>query len=115
MDEEIQLAPFLFEPREHRVDSGKILNVAGQDETGAQLLGERLHALAERFALIGEGELCPMAREHAGDAIGDRMVIGDAHYEPALPLHQTSRNRHFHFLYRRRVHLRRSFERPSPI
>ena len=89
MDEEIELAPLLPQAGEHRVDRRNILDVAGKHKVRAKLLGERGHALQDRLALIGEGELRAMLAELAGDAIGDRMVVGDPHHEAALALHQT--------------------------
>ena len=55
---------------------------------GAERLGQRQRAAAESAALIGEGEFGALAREHAGDAPGDRAVVGDAHDEAALARHQ---------------------------
>ena len=51
--------------------------------------GQRRHPLAERLALIGEGEFRPVLGQRLGDAPGDRVIVGDAHDEAALPLHQT--------------------------
>ena len=75
--------------REDLIDSRDVFDVARQHERRAHLLGERRHAFAERFALIGEGERRAVFGEFLGDAISDGMVVGDAHDEPALTLHQT--------------------------
>ena len=85
----IELPPFLPQPCEHRVDRRNILGVARKHKVRTKLLGERGHALQDRLALIGEGELRAMLAELSGDAIGDRMVVGDPHHEAALALHQT--------------------------
>ena len=61
----------------------------GSDELGAERLRQRRHALAERLALIGEGEFRAVLGQGLGDAPGDRMIVGDAHDEAALSLHQT--------------------------
>ena len=87
--EEIQRAPGAAQLVEHRIDGGDVLDVAGQDELRADRLRQRLDALAERVALIGEGELGAVRRKRPGDAPGDRMIVGDAHDQPALALHQT--------------------------
>ncbi len=50
--------------------------------------GERPHALAERLALIGEGELGALRVHRLGDAPGDGMVVGDPHDEAALARQQ---------------------------
>ena len=55
---------------------------------GAELVGERLDPAAEGVALIGEGHLGAESRQRPGDAPGNRMIIGDAHDQPALALHQ---------------------------
>ena len=70
------------------IDRRDVLDVAGQHEIGADRGGERLDPLAERVALIGEGELRPVRGERPGDAPGDRVVVGDPHDQPALAVHQ---------------------------
>ena len=50
--------------------------------------GQRFDPFAERFALIGEGEFRALIGERLGDAPGDRMVIGDAHDQASLAVHQ---------------------------
>jgi hypothetical protein len=72
------------------VDRGDILDVAGHDEVGAELGGERLHALAKRLALVGEGEFRALCRKLLGDAPGDGMIVRDPHDEAALALHDAS-------------------------
>ena len=44
--------------------------------------------LAERVALIGEGQFRAVRRQRLGDTPSDRVVIGDAHDQAALALHQ---------------------------
>ena len=92
MHEKIHRAPLLLDLLEHRVDRGDILDVAWHHERRTGLLGERLHALGKRVALIGEGELCAMVRKRFGDTPGDRVVVGDPHDQPALPVHQPRHN-----------------------
>ena len=41
---------------EHGIDAGDVLDVAGQHGVDTERLRQRLDALAERFALIGEGK-----------------------------------------------------------
>jgi hypothetical protein len=52
------------------------------------LVRQRLDALAERLALVGEGELGACAGQRARDAPGDRMVVGHAHDQAAAALHK---------------------------
>jgi hypothetical protein len=47
------------------------------------------HALAQRLALVGEGEFGAVRGERAGDAPGDGMVVGHAHDQAATALHQS--------------------------
>ena len=79
----------LAERLEDRVDRGAVLDVARQHQRCADLVGQRLDAPAERFALIGEGELGAVLGEFLRDAPGDRMIVGDAHDKAALALHQS--------------------------
>ena len=44
------------------------------------------HALLQRLALIGEGELGALRRQRLGDPPGERAVVGEAHDQPALAL-----------------------------
>ncbi|GAA0007588.1 hypothetical protein BRDID11002_75940 [Bradyrhizobium diazoefficiens] len=59
------------------------------EHESADLGGERLDALLQRIALIGEGELGARCVACLGDTPGDRAVVGNAEDHPALALHQT--------------------------
>ena len=83
--DEIERAPFLADHLEHAFDALQILDIGLFDDRGADRLGERHGAAAESAALIGEGKLGALAVQHAGDAPGDRAVVGDAHHQPLLP------------------------------
>ena len=88
MDQEIEPAPFCAQCREDRIDAVEIFDVAGQDQFDTERLRKRFHALAQRLALIGKSELRALRRKRLRNAPGDRMIIGDAHDQPALALHQ---------------------------
>ncbi len=88
MDEKIERPPLPLYFGKHLVNGADVLDVAGQNEVGADRPRERLHALGERVALIGEGELGAVRREGARNAPGDRMVVGDPHDQAALAVHQ---------------------------
>ncbi|MSO81664.1 MAG: YihY family inner membrane protein [Alphaproteobacteria bacterium] len=88
MDDEVEPAPALRQRGEHRVHARFVGDVGGQDDGAADALGQRADALGQRLALIGEGELGAFGGHRAGDAPGDRTVVGDAHDEAALALHQ---------------------------
>ena len=66
-----------------------ILDVAGQDQVRRtdRFPASGLDALAEGFALIGEGQFGALRAQRRGDAPGDRMVIGHAHDQAALAGH----------------------------
>jgi hypothetical protein len=88
VDQEIEAAPALIEGREQLVEAGRIGHVGRQHERRADLLGERPHALAERIALVGDGELGAVRGERARDPPGERALIGDAHDQAPLARHQ---------------------------
>jgi hypothetical protein len=88
VDHEIQAAPFLLERGEGRVQRGIVHHVDLDQNVRAQAFRQRLHALAKGLSLVGEGKLCPFGGHRLGDAPGDRAVVGDAHDQPALALHQ---------------------------
>ena len=89
VDEEVERAPFLRDRREGRVHRGHVGDVAGNDDLGAQFGSERLDALLERIALVGEGELRALGGTGLGDTPGDGPVVGNPHDEAALASHQT--------------------------
>ncbi len=79
-----------FDRVEHRVDRVAMSSTShGSRKSRADRLRQRLDALAQRLALIGEGELGALRGERLGNAPGDRVVVGDAHDQPALALHQS--------------------------
>ena len=63
---------------ERRVDRRAVGDVAMAEHMRAEFCGERAHALLQRLALIGEGELGAGGARGLGDAPGDRTVVGDA-------------------------------------
>src|SRR5262245_8134368 len=103
MDGEIETAPNVFERPEQPIHRRRVLDVAWQDDRCFKAFGERLDALAKRLALIGERELRAMLMERLGDAPGDRMIVGNAHDEPALAAHQTCSGKNGTRLRRRHV------------
>src|ERR1051326_6155478 len=91
--QEIQLLPAAGHLGEHQVDGAQVLDVARQDQARAERFRERPHALAERVALVGEGQDGALAGQSFGNSPGDRVVVGDPHDQPALALHQLTHAR----------------------
>ena len=85
--EEVELAPGASQLGEDRVHRGRVGDVAGHDELGAELGGERPHALFQRLSLVGERDLGALRRGGLGDAPGDRAVVRHAHDEALLASH----------------------------
>ena len=88
MQHEVERAPGRFDVGEHRVDARRIGDVAMPDDQAVHLLGQRLDALLERLALVGEGKVGAVVAAGARDAPGDRAVVGHAHDQPAFAAHQ---------------------------
>ncbi len=86
--QEIELAPLAAELCKHRIDGGGVADVTGQHQLRSQLTRQRLDALLERIALIGEGESRALRRRGLGDAPGDGAVVGHSHDQAALALHE---------------------------
>ena len=86
---DIERAPGLLDLCEHRVEGGRVGNVAMTDHQPIDLLGQRLDPLFQGVALISEGQIGTVIAAGPGDAPGDRAVIGDAHDQPAFAAHQT--------------------------
>ena len=100
MDHEIDPAPLLPNLVEGGGDRSVLADVAGNAKRRADRFRQRRHALAERVALVGEGELRAVFGEFLRDPPGDRMVVRDAHHDTAFTLHQMSLSRP-HFLFPR--------------
>ena len=88
--EKIHRAPLFPDCFEHRIDRSNVLDVAGQYQRRAGLFGERFYAFGQRVTLIGESQLGAVRRQHLRNAPGNGMVVGNAHDQAALPLHQTA-------------------------
>jgi hypothetical protein len=85
MDDEIDLAPALLQPVEDGVERGHVGDVAMADEVRAEFLGQRLDALLEGIALIGERELGALGGAGLRDAPGDGPLLAMPMIRPRLP------------------------------
>jgi hypothetical protein len=94
VQDKVERAPGRFDVGEHRVDARRIGDVAMPNDKAIHLLGQRLHALLERLALVGEGEVGAMIAAGARNTPGDRAVVGHAHDQPAFAAHQARGFRH---------------------
>ena len=94
MHQEIERAPGRLHGGEHRIDGRGLGDVAMADDDAADLLRQRLDALLERVALIGEGELRAVLVAGLGDAPGERAVVRDPHDQAALAAHEARGFRH---------------------
>ena len=88
VDNEVEAAPLFFDTSENIIDAGEIEDIALLDDLRTQRLRQRRSAAAESAALICEGEFGALSGERAGNAPGDRSVVGDAHHKTALARHQ---------------------------
>ena len=89
VDHEINRGPARAESVEGRVQRGIIRHVHIDHEIRANTGRQRFEPFAEGLALVGEGQLCPRLVQRAGDAPGDRAVIGHAHDQAAFSGHCT--------------------------
>ena len=88
MDQEIEAAPETLDLGEDRIHRRRVGDVAMADDMGADLLGQRLDALLQGVALVGQRDIRAGIAAGPGDSPGDRPVVGDAHDQAALPLHE---------------------------
>ena len=88
MHDEIERAPLLADHLEHALNARQIFDVGLDDDLGTDAFSERQGTAAEGATLIGECKFGAVAMQHAGDAPGDRAIIGDAHHQSPLPGHQ---------------------------
>ncbi len=80
-----------FDIGEDGVHGRRIGDVAMSGDMRLQLGGERLDALLQRVALVGQRELGAGLAGRRGDAPGERAVVGDAHDQAALAAHHAAR------------------------
>ena len=90
VDQEVDRLPALLQRVERRVERVHPRDVAIEAEVGAELRGERADALLERFALVGKRQLRAVLAQLLRDAPGERLLVGEAHDQPALSRHQPS-------------------------
>ncbi len=88
MDQEVDRAPGGLHGGEHLVDGLWLGDIAMTDDDAADLLGQRLDALLEHLALIGEGKRGAVTMASFGDAPGQRAVVCDPHDQAALAAHE---------------------------
>ena len=69
-------------------------HVAMAGDMRAEFGGQRLDALLEGVALIGQRDLGALVGAGLGDAPGDRPIVGDAEDQAALAGHQALSTRH---------------------
>jgi hypothetical protein len=71
-------------------------NVAFDQEIAAQAFRQRPHPLFQRLALIGESQFGAVLAQALGNAPGQRLVVGEAHDQAALALHQPAHSASIH-------------------
>ena len=96
VDDEIECAPFTCDGVEGGVHGGRVGDVTGDHDLRAKFSGERLDALLEGVALIGEGKFGTLGGTGLGDAPGNGPVVRNTHDEAALASHQTLVIAHFY-------------------
>ena len=94
MNDEIETAPGVADRVERVVDRRFVRDIALHSNRRADSHHKRPKAFFEILILIGEGEFGAVIGQGLRDAPGYRMVIRDAHDEPALALHKALPCRH---------------------
>src|SRR5208282_1542499 len=91
MDDEIEAAPTPGERGKEAIEAFFGGYVGVLDEITVEAVGKRPHALAERLALVGEGECRAIRVQRLGDTPAERALVGDPHDEALLTRHQRHR------------------------
>lgn len=84
------LSHFCWSAAKAEIDRALLGDVAIDQRSRIERLDEGRHALLEALTLIGESELRTGFMERAGDAPGDGAIVGHAHDEAALALHEAA-------------------------
>ncbi len=88
VNDEVQLAPLLFEFGEQRIDAIHIANITRKHSVAAELSGERLNSFQECITLIRERKFRSIVCKCFGDTPSNGFVICKTHNQAALSLHQ---------------------------
>ncbi|MNL47772.1 hypothetical protein D3C87_1705770 [compost metagenome] len=89
MHHEIDLAPLLLKRVEDRVDGGFVADVTVAGHEAVDFREQRLDALFQSVALIGQRNFTTLRVDGLGNAPCDGTVVCNAHDDAALALHQT--------------------------
>ncbi|MNL23427.1 hypothetical protein D3C87_1448160 [compost metagenome] len=89
MHDEVDLAPVLFKRGEDLVDGGFVADVTVAGQETVDFRQQRLDALLQCIALIGQRNFAALGMNRLGDPPCDRTVVRDAHDDATLALHQT--------------------------
>src|SRR6185437_12985803 len=88
VDQKVETAPAFLDRREHRVEARLGGHVGFENKIAAEAFRERPHALAQRLALIGEGEPGAVLVQALGDPPGERAIVCDTHDETPFTGHK---------------------------
>ena len=92
MDEKIQPAPARRNLAEQGLDAARIGDIAGEHMLHRrQRIAQGAHPLLQRAFLIAQRQPGAAARARRGDAPGDGALVGDAHDQAALAVHERRR------------------------
>ena len=94
VDEIVQAPPGGSQTIEQDIQARGIGHVGRQDQLGAELLGQGPHTFEQGLALIGDRHLGTLRMQRLGDPPGEGAVVGNAHDQASLALHERLRIGH---------------------
>ena len=92
VDDEVEPVPALAELGEGSVERLHAADVAVDEQVRSELRGEGPNALLQCLALVGKSELGTLVTDCPRNTPRQRTVVGEAHDQPALTLHQSSQS-----------------------
>ena len=88
MDEEIDRAKGGLNLGKGGVHGGIIGHIGLNQQLGPNTFGQRTHPPLQTFAHIAKGQFCALGGQLRGNAPSNGVVIGNAHDQALLALHQ---------------------------
>src|SRR5690349_9586944 len=86
MEKKIEPAPALAQGVEDRLKLARLPEITGQDDVRAKAFRQRPDMGLRLFVEVGDREIRTHFTERPSAAVGDAVLVGDAHNEAALSL-----------------------------
>jgi hypothetical protein len=84
VNDEVDLAPQLFDVVEDSIDGRLVADIAMSSKNAVYFCNQGLNALLQRIALVGKCDFAALRMNSLGNAPRNRTIVGNAHDDAAL-------------------------------